>query len=82
MAAKGAMAALLVPLLVAALLACVSPPGAAAVAAEQGVLRMKPCDGGYPYNRTLAHILVEYASANNLPLDFKRPLPFCLLSRL
>ncbi|TKW02200.1 hypothetical protein SEVIR_8G230300v4 [Setaria viridis] len=59
MAAKGAMAALLV----AALLACASPPGAAAAAVEQGVLRMKPCDGGYPYNRTLAHILVEYASA-------------------
>jgi hypothetical protein len=27
------------------------------------VLRMKHSDGGYSYNHTLAHILVEYASA-------------------
>lgn len=27
------------------------------------VIRLKRCDGGYSYNHTLAHILVEYASA-------------------
>jgi hypothetical protein len=32
-------------------------------AAGPGVLRMKHSDGGYSYNHTLAHILVEYASA-------------------
>jgi hypothetical protein len=32
------------------------------------VLTMKPSDGGYAYNRTLAHILVEYASAVSSPL--------------
>nr|CAB3492166.1 unnamed protein product [Digitaria exilis] len=61
---KGAMALPLL-LLLAALLASssASPLAAAAAAEEQGVLRMKHQNGGYPYNHTLAHILVEYASA-------------------
>ncbi|XP_025828534.1 lipase-like [Panicum hallii] len=61
---RGATAALL--LLLAALLASASPPAAAAAAAEveeRGVLRTNHSGGGYHYNHTLAHILVEYASA-------------------
>ncbi|CAO2149992.1 unnamed protein product [Urochloa humidicola] len=62
MAAKGGMASMLV-LLLAALLVASAASHTVAAAAEQGVLRMKPTDGGYHYNHTLAHVLVEYASA-------------------
>ncbi|KAB8116024.1 hypothetical protein EE612_056949 [Oryza sativa] len=51
-------------LVVAALLLSSSPsPAAAAAAGRGGELRMKHSDGGYSYNRTLAHIFVQYASA-------------------
>ncbi|KAF0896170.1 hypothetical protein E2562_019663 [Oryza meyeriana var. granulata] len=40
-----------------------SSPSPAAAAGRGGELRMKHSDGGYSYNRTLAHILVQYASA-------------------
>ncbi|WVZ50055.1 hypothetical protein U9M48_001350 [Paspalum notatum var. saurae] len=53
---------LLRPLLLAVLLASASSPFAAA-ADEQGVTRAKHYGGGYPYNHTLARILVDYASA-------------------
>ncbi|AQK48686.1 Lipase [Zea mays] len=52
-------------LLLVVLLASASTSAAAAAAGEEEerVIRLKHSDGGYSYNHTLAHILVEYASA-------------------
>ncbi|KAK3120653.1 hypothetical protein QOZ80_9AG0691520 [Eleusine coracana subsp. coracana] len=55
------VAAALLALLLAGVLLFASP--AAAAGRGGGVLRMKHSDSGYSYNHTLAHILVEYASA-------------------
>uniref|UniRef100_A0A0E0MHT3 Fungal lipase-type domain-containing protein n=1 Tax=Oryza punctata TaxID=4537 RepID=A0A0E0MHT3_ORYPU len=49
--------------LVVASLLLSSSPSPATAAGRGGELRMKHSDGGYSYNRTLAHILVQYASA-------------------
>ncbi|CAM0874088.1 unnamed protein product [Alopecurus aequalis] len=60
---RAASAAAVLLAVMGLLLLVLSPAGAAAAAAEGGELRMKDSDGGYAYNSTLAHILVEYASA-------------------
>ncbi|KAM0913867.1 hypothetical protein ACQ4PT_011891 [Festuca glaucescens] len=61
---RTASAAAVLLALMGLLLLVLSPTEAAAGAAsEGGELRMKISDGGYSYNSTLSHILVEYASA-------------------
>ncbi|XP_044981220.1 lipase-like isoform X2 [Hordeum vulgare subsp. vulgare] len=60
---RAATAAEVLLALTGLLLLVLSPAGAATAAVEGGELRMKQSDGGYSYNSTLAHVLVEYASA-------------------
>uniref|UniRef100_A0A453HVW4 Uncharacterized protein n=1 Tax=Aegilops tauschii subsp. strangulata TaxID=200361 RepID=A0A453HVW4_AEGTS len=60
---RAASAAAVLLALTGLFLLVLSPADAATAAVEGGELRMKQSDGGYSYNSTLAHILVEYASA-------------------
>ncbi|VAH91979.1 unnamed protein product [Triticum turgidum subsp. durum] len=60
---RAASAAVVLLALTGLFLLVFSPADAATAAVEGGELRRKQSDGGYSYNSTLAHILVEYASA-------------------